>query len=332
MGKTRESANLVSGYNVFSNVSNNRVGIATSSPQYTLDIRGDLNFTGNLNQGGSTFVASRWSSGSGNDIYRLNGNVGVGTTNPTTLLQVNGQTGQGIRINASTGYPAFWFSQGGSDKWSITSNLNNDSSFVIRESGVADRLNILPGGSVCIGSATSTGTASQPLQVTGGAYVSGNLGIGSTNPSSRLSVGGTITELSQGQYWNVVTQADVGIGASQIPLNQHLGQLAFLDEFGNNIPQNPQTASYTLVRADGGKHISITTGGVTVPAGVFEIGDTVSIYNNSGSSQTITQGGSVTLRLAGTSSTGNRTLGLYGLCSILCVASNTFVISGAGLS
>ena len=33
-----------------------------------------------------------------------------------------------------------------------------------------------------IGGGTSTGTASQPLQVTGGAYVSGNLGVGATNP------------------------------------------------------------------------------------------------------------------------------------------------------
>jgi hypothetical protein len=36
---------------------------------------------------------------------------------------------------------------------------------------------------IIAGSATSTGTASQPLQVFGGAYVSGNLGIGTTNPS-----------------------------------------------------------------------------------------------------------------------------------------------------
>ena len=45
-------------------------------------------------------------------------------------------------------------------------------------------------GPVFIGAATSTGTASQPLQVTGGAYVSGNLGIGATNPTSKLSVSG----------------------------------------------------------------------------------------------------------------------------------------------
>jgi hypothetical protein len=54
-------------------------------------------------------------------------------------------------------------------------------------------------GPVLIGSATSTGTASQPLQVTGGAYVSGNLGIGTTNPTSALTVSG------DGSFTGVVT-------------------------------------------------------------------------------------------------------------------------------
>jgi hypothetical protein len=45
-------------------------------------------------------------------------------------------------------------------------------------------------GPVLIGSGTSTGTASQPLQVTGSAYVSGNLGVGATNPTAKLDISG----------------------------------------------------------------------------------------------------------------------------------------------
>jgi hypothetical protein len=43
-------------------------------------------------------------------------------------------------------------------------------------------------GPVIIGTATSTGTSSQRLQVTGGAYISDSIGIGSTNPRTPLQV------------------------------------------------------------------------------------------------------------------------------------------------
>lgn len=98
------------------------------------------------------------------------------------------------------------------------------------------------------------------------------------------------------------------------------------------IQLNSQTSSYTLVANDNGQCVTITTGGVTVPAGVFLPGQIVSIYNNSSSGQTITQGSGVTLRLAGTTSTGDRTLIGYGLATILCVSANEFVSSGVGLS
>jgi hypothetical protein len=125
------------------------------------------------------------------------------------------------------------------------------------------------------------------------------------------------------------------IGAQGVQGVQGLGAQGIqgIQGFTNaSVPQNSQTTGYTLVVGDAGKHISITTGGVTVPSGVFSVGDVVSIYNNSGSNQTITQGVSVTLRLAGTANTGNRTLAQYGLCTVLCVASNTFVISGSALA
>jgi hypothetical protein len=65
---------------------------------------------------------------------------------------------------------------------------------------------------------------------------------------------------------------------------------------------------------------------------VFSAGDVVSIVNNNTTSITITQALSVTMYLAGTATTGNRTLAQKGLCSVLCVASNTFIIVGGGLT
>ena len=99
-----------------------------------------------------------------------------------------------------------------------------------------------------------------------------------------------------------------------------------------SIVQNSQNSSYTLQSSDNGKHISITSGNITVPESTFSVGDVVTVFNNSSSSIAIQQGTNVTLRLAATSSTGNRSLSLYGICTILCVASNVFVISGAGIS
>jgi len=64
------------------------------------------------------------------------------------------------------------------------SGVNISSGTNINISGVSTFTN----GPVLIGSGTSTGTTSQPLQVSGGAYVSDNLGIGLTNPFSKLDI------------------------------------------------------------------------------------------------------------------------------------------------
>jgi hypothetical protein len=100
-------------------------------------------------------------------------------------------------------------------------------------------------------------------------------------------------------------------------------------------PINSQAGAYVLIASDAGKTISITTGGVTVNASVFNAGDMITIFNNSGSSQNITQGASVTLRLTGTATTGTRALAQYGIATLLCViggATPTFACTGSGLT
>ena len=68
-----------------------------------------------------------------------------------------------------------------------------------------------------------------------------------------------------------------------------------------SIPANSQSGAYVAVAADAGKAIYISTGGVTINDSVFSAGDAVTIINNSGSNQTITQGSGVTLCLLYTS-------------------------------
>ena len=99
------------------------------------------------------------------------------------------------------------------------------------------------------------------------------------------------------------------------------------------VPQST-TASGNFVLSDSAKHVYVSAG-VTVPANAsvaFSIGTVLTVVNSSASSITITQGSGVTLRQTGTANTGNRTLSGYGLCSCIKVASDTWYISGTGLS
>jgi hypothetical protein len=107
------------------------------------------------------------------------------------------------------------------------------------------------------------------------------------------------------------------------------------DSIGNvrNIVQQTKSAPYTLVATDNGQCI-VTNSGVTVPASVFATGNVVTVYNNSGSTITITQGTSMTLQFAGqsTSTTGNRSLALYGITTILFLSASSAVITGVGMT
>jgi hypothetical protein len=152
---------------------------------------------------------------------------------------------------------------------------------------------------------------------------SGNVGIGTGSPTEKLTVDGTFSATGAATLGSTLGVTGAVTGSSSIA-----------DNIGNvrNVPINSQTGAYALVATDNGKFISITTGGVTVNSGIFSAGQSVTIYNDSGSSQTITQGTSVTMYQVGTANTGNRTLAQRGLCTVFCVASNTFVITGGGLT
>jgi hypothetical protein len=159
-----------------------------------------------------------------------------------------------------------------------------------------------------------------------------------------------------------------GTAPNQVPTNSDLGELAYLDAnyvlptaggtmTGNitfssgqtvdgtngigyiNIPQNSQSAAYTLVAADAGKHIfhpstDANARTFTIPANssvAYPIGTAISFVNMT--SQVVSIAITTdTMYLAGTGTTGTRSLAQYGTATALKMTSTTWIISGAGLT
>lgn len=86
----------------------------------------------------------------------------------------------------------------------------------------------------------------------------------------------------------------------------------------------------TIIATDNGKTV-VVTGALTI-ANVFNTGENVVVYNDSAAQIQLTQGAGVTLRLAGTTQTGNRFLQQRGLATVICVKTGEYAISGAGVT
>ena len=73
--------------------SGGNVGINKTVPTFTLDVNGDINFSGSLYEGGSLFVSTPWTIETGPDaLSYTSGNIGIGVANPSAPLHVAGGT------------------------------------------------------------------------------------------------------------------------------------------------------------------------------------------------------------------------------------------------
>jgi len=106
-----------------------------------------------------------------------------------------------------------------------------------------------------------------------------------------------------------------------------------------NIPQNSQSAAYTLVSTDAGKHIFHPSGDAnartyTIPANssvAYPIGTAITFINMT--SQVVTIAITTdTMYLSSAGTTGSRSLAQYGSATAIKITSTSWLISGSGLT
>ena len=171
--------------------------------------------------------------------------------------------------------------------------------------------------------ATTSGGALTNL----GAYAASNPSGFTSNTGTVTSVGGTGSTNGLSLSGTVTTSGNISLGGSVTSVATG----ATIDGVTigyRNIPRS--TTSGTATTADIGKVIAVTAG-ITIPNSTFAAGDAVSIYNDSASAITITAS-ITTLRQAGTTNTGNRTLAARGMATVWFNSATEAIISGAGVS
>ena len=196
IGTTNATSKLTVVGNVYiSGISTLGITSTTNLTSQSLVVSGISTFTN-----GPILVGTATSTGTASQPLQVtggayvSGNLGVGVTNPTAYkVQVAGdiKSSQALHFGTDGTYEAGTIYSDAN--WGAIIRANTTSpvvaDFLFTNSADVHRFRIDTSGNVIIpGNTTATGTASQPLQVTGGAYVSGNVGIGTNNPSAKLDV------------------------------------------------------------------------------------------------------------------------------------------------
>lgn len=138
-------------------------------------------------------------------------------------------------------------------------------------------------------------------------------------------------------------RAAIGAGTSDLAIGTGAGDAMAGDtEYGYlNIPQNVQSAAYTCVLADVGKHILHPAADTskriyTIPANdsvPYPIGTAITFVNQNGTHGVVTITITTdTMRLAGAGTTGSRTLARNGVATAIKITATEWIISGNGLT
>lgn len=184
-----------------------------------------------------------------------------------------------------------------------------------------------------LASNTLDGASGQVASVTGGANIFASL----VGQQYTLSVVGTVPLATSAQVAGYVDTATsfsstAVLSSSTTAVTQPAGTsdnkiatTAFADTIWD-LPVSLNDTG-TAVYSDRGKVIKATTG-VQVPASVFAAGHTFSIYNNSAASIDIYAGSGLTLRSAGSATTGSVSIPQRGIATVWFLSPTVAIVSG----
>jgi len=176
----------------------NSTGVVTATT-FSGNLTGNVNSTGvSTFTNGPVFIGAATSTGTSSQRLQVTGGayvstrLGVGVTNPAANTQVAIAGTLGISEVGGAGTRTLLFSSSSGFTLNHSDNSNIDFR-VLNGTKLQYQYNsnfwTIPAGiPFLVGTASSTGTANQLLRVEGGAYVSGNLGVGVTNSAPKLDV------------------------------------------------------------------------------------------------------------------------------------------------
>jgi hypothetical protein len=136
----------------------------------------------------------------------------------------------------------------------------------------------------------------------------------------------SITILYAGNNAEKLRLTDTSI-TSTVPFSDSIGPL-------RRLGIQSQSDNYDLVAGDAGKFVRMTGSGKTISVltNVFTAGDMITIFNVSTGDCTINQASGVAIYNSADGTTGTKTLAAKGVLTLLCTASNEFVMSGSQIS
>lgn len=138
-----------------------------------------------------------------------------------------------------------------------------------------------------------------------------------------------------------VSRFSITKGGALLATSVDLATTQAADSVGTRgVPQNSQSADYTLVASDAGKHIlhpsaDTTARTFTIPANgsvAFPVGTVVTFINQDSAGAITIAITTDTMRLAGAGTTGSRTLAANGIATAIKLTSTEWIISGTGLT